>query len=312
MGESYGATRAAILPRALVGGPFYTGVMRGITVNGVILVSPALGVGVSPEPPPEGPDPRAGLAIPSMAVTAWYHGRVEQGDRSAAQVYDEALQFAVNEYPDALYSLKQGSLQDAEKARIAARLAALTGLPESDWMENELDIPMQRFLKTLLAAQGLEAGSYDSRYTLPLANSGGDPVADDPAMGRYVPGFIAAFHEMLRENLAVDMDVPYNAITFAEVNFGWKWQRLPVASERHPAEDLAMAMRRTPALRVMVATGYYDMGTSPASADNQLSRTQFPEERLVHRKYESGHMLYLGETAEAFADDVRALILQED
>src|SRR5690606_2163991 len=35
MGESYGSARAALLPRALMGGPTtYSGVMRGITVNG--------------------------------------------------------------------------------------------------------------------------------------------------------------------------------------------------------------------------------------------------------------------------------------
>jgi carboxypeptidase C (cathepsin A) len=31
MGESYGSVRAAVLPRALMGGPLYMGVMRGIT-----------------------------------------------------------------------------------------------------------------------------------------------------------------------------------------------------------------------------------------------------------------------------------------
>jgi carboxypeptidase C (cathepsin A) len=309
MGESYGATRAAILPRALMGGPLYSGVMRGITVNGVILVSPALGIGVPAAAAPEGPDPRVGQAIPGMAVTAWYHGRTEQDGRSAAQVYQEALQFATTDYANAVYQLGKSILPDAELSRIAAQLETLISLPQAAWIENKLDISSHAFLKQVLAAQGLEAGNYDSRYTLPLAGSGGDPVADDPAMGRYVPGFVAAFHEMMTTELAVDMPVPYNSITFAEVNYGWKWERIPIARGRHPAEDLAMAVRRTPALRVMVATGYYDMGTSPASALNQMQAAEFPEGRLYHRHYESGHMLYLGDTEEAFADDVRDLIL---
>ncbi len=37
MGESYGSFRAAILPRALMGGPTYMGVMRGITLNGIVI-----------------------------------------------------------------------------------------------------------------------------------------------------------------------------------------------------------------------------------------------------------------------------------
>ncbi len=311
MGESYGATRAAVLPRALMGGPLYSGVMRGITVNGVILVSPALGVGFAPAVAPDGPDPRLGRAIPSMAVTAWYHGRIEQDGRSAAQVYQEAWQFARTGYANALYQLQKNNLPDAELADVAAQLEILTGLPQALWIENRLSISSQAFLQQVLAAQGLEAGVYDSRYTLPLAGSGGDPVADDPAMGRYVPGFVAAFHEMISSELAVDMAVPYNSITFAEVNYGWKWQRVPTASGQLPVDDLVMAMRRTPALRVLVATGYYDMGSSPASAQLQLQHANLPENRVLHRHYESGHMLYLGDTAEAFADDVRQLISGE-
>lgn len=309
MGESYGATRAAILPRALMGGPLYSGVMRGITVNGVILVSPALGVGFPPAAAVDAPDPHVGRAIPSMAVTAWYHGRTEQGGRSAAQVYQQAWQFASADYANAIYQLGKNNLPEAEITRIAAQLETLTSLPQAIWLENKLVIPSQAFLKQVLAGQGLEAGNYDSRYTLPLAGSGGDPVADDPAMGRYVPGFVAAFHEMITSELAVDMDAPYNSITFAEVNYGWKWERLPTARGQLPVDDLAMAMRRTPAMRVMVATGYYDMGSSPASAELQLQHTSLPNDRVLHRNYESGHMLYLGDTEEAFADDVRAMIL---
>jgi carboxypeptidase C (cathepsin A) len=313
MGESYGATRAAILPRALMGGPLYGGVMRGITVNGVILVSPGLGAGTGAGAPAaaeaDGPDPRVGQAIPGMAVTAWYHGRTEQDGRSATQVYHDTLAFATTDYANAIYQLGKGNLPDTEKQLIAAQLETLTSLPQSVWIENDLSISSQAFLKQLLADEGLEAGSYDSRYTLPLTGSGGDPVADDPAMGRYVPGFVAAFHEMITTELDVDMAIPYNSITFAEANYGWKWERLPIARGQHPAEDLAMAIRRTPALRVMVATGYYDIVTSPASALNQLKESGFPPGRLYHRHYESGHMLYLGDTAEAFADDVRKLIL---
>ena len=309
MGESYGATRAAILPRALMGGPMYSGVMRGITVNGVILVSPALGAGVPEAEAPEGPDPRAGQAIPGMAVTAWFHGRTTKDGRSAAQVYADAFEWASTDYANAIYQFSKDNLPDAEIQGIAAQLETLTSLPQQTWIENKLSISSQAFLKQLLADEGLEAGSYDSRYTLPLAGSGGDPVADDPAMGRYVPGFIAAFHEMITTELGVDMAIPYNSITFTEVNYGWKWERIPIARGRNPAEDLAMAVRRTPALRVMVATGYYDIVTSPASALNQLQESGFPPGRLYHRHYESGHMLYLGETAEAFADDVRNLVL---
>src|SRR5690606_36264463 len=67
MGESYGSVRAAILPRALMGAPLYTGVMRGITVNGVILL------GVTLDGPGGGDEARrVGQSLPAFAATAWY------------------------------------------------------------------------------------------------------------------------------------------------------------------------------------------------------------------------------------------------
>jgi carboxypeptidase C (cathepsin A) len=300
-----------VLTRALMGGPFYTGVMRGITVDGVILLGVSLGRPGRPaidSAEPAGPDPLAGLYLPGLAATAWYHDRIDRAGRTVGQIHEEVTRFGATEYADALHRLEAGALDDDEKARIAARLAGYTGIAAGIWIENDLRISTSTFLRTLLADQGLEAGSYDSRYTLPLAFSGNDPVADDPAMGRYVPGFIAAFHDMLRDELEVDMPVPYNAITWVGLNFAWDWNRVGLPQAGTFADELAIAMRRNPDLRVLVASGYYDMVTTAASAESQVRRAALPADRVTIRNYESGHMLYLGDTADDFAADIRTLI----
>jgi carboxypeptidase C (cathepsin A) len=174
-------------------------------------------------------------------------------------------------------------------------------------MHSGLRTSPQAFAKQVLAQQGLEAGNYDSRYTLPLAGSMGDPVADDPAMGRYVPGFVASFNDMIHGDLKVDMPTPYAAISFT-LNFKWSYARSGVPEGQSFAVDLATAMRRTPKMRVLVASGYYDMLTPPANAESQVKRGGVPLDRVTFKNYESGHMLYLGDTAESFANDVRALI----
>ncbi len=74
------------------------------------------------------------------------------------------------------------------------------------------------------------------------------------------------------------------------------------------AGDLATAMRRNGDLKLLVASGYFDMVTTPAAAQDALAKAGVPADRLTLRNYESGHMLYLGDTAAAFSDDVRALI----
>jgi carboxypeptidase C (cathepsin A) len=190
---------------------------------------------------------------------------------------------------------------------MSARLAAYTGLPASAY-ERTLSVQDAAFARMLLADRGLQLGTYDARYTLPLANSGNDPVADDPAMGRYVPGFVSAFHQTAEGDLAVKMDRPYGAIVWRDLLPAWNWNRTGVEPGQSFATDLAIAMRRNPKLRVLVASGYYDFSTHSAPAEYSVEQAHMPPERVTLKRYASGHMLYLGDTAQAFADDVRALI----
>ncbi|MFN3514816.1 MAG: S10 family peptidase [Phenylobacterium sp.] len=306
MGESYGSIRAAVLPRALMGGPLYVGLMRGITLNGVIL----LGATLDARPGQGGAadaEMRQALQLPALADTAWAHEKIDRGGRSLEAFHEEALAFAKGDYLQALRREKAGELSADERGRVASRLAGYTGLPAEAWARN-LKLSDQEFSRRLLADRGLQVGVYDSRYTLPLAGSGHDPVGDDPAMGRYVPGFVAAFHQMVRDDLKVRMDRPYGAIVWKDLLPAWNWNRTGVPPGQSFAVDLAVAMRRNEALNVLVASGYYDLATHAAPAEQALEDAGLPRERLMVRRYASGHMLYIGDTAEAFAADVRTLI----
>jgi carboxypeptidase C (cathepsin A) len=304
MGESYGSARAALLPRALMGGPTYGGVMRGITIDGIVLLGSSLnGAGTA------GPSPSlaAALNLPAMAATAWAHQKIDRRGLTLDAFDAEVSGFAASDYLAALEKAEAGTLDDAERATIAARLSTYTGLPAAAWLPG-LTLSPKAFSQQLLAADGLTVGLYDGRYTLPSAHDGGEPVADDPAMGRYVPGFIAAFHQMLSEDLKVQEDRPYGAIVWRNLLFGWNWKRTGVPEGQSFAGDLATAMRRNGDLKLLVASGYFDMVTPPAAARDALAKAGVPADRVTLRNYESGHMLYLGDTAPAFSDDVRALI----
>jgi carboxypeptidase C (cathepsin A) len=306
MGESYGSVRAAVLPRALMGGPLYVGLMRGITLNGVILLGTTLGAR-NADGAAGAAEMRTALTLPAMADTAWYFQKVDRKGRSIEAFHQEVLAFAKGDYLEALKKAKAGTLTPAERATMTERLATYTGLPAAAF-EKTLAVPDAQFSRQLLADRGLQIGAYDARYTLPLAGTGNDPVADDPAMDRYVPGFVAAFHEMESEDLKVDMGRPYGAIVWKDLLPSWNWNRAGVPPGQSFAVDLAVAMRRTPKLRVLVASGYYDLTTHSAAAEYSVEQAKLPPDRLMRRRYESGHMLYLGDTAAAFANDVRALI----
>lgn len=307
LGESYGSMRAAVLPRALMGSPIYNGVMRGITLNGIILLGTTLGARDVSSDPQQPTAAELARELPGLAVTAAFHGETTYSGQDAAQVYASARLFADGDYADALAKQQDGDLGIAEHDSVLVKLEAFTGLTAAQ-IGDDLYVEPREFAKLALQDKGLEVGMYDSRYTLPLANSGGDPVADDPAMGRYVPGFVVAFNEMIRDDLKVSTGRPYAAIHWRDLLASWNWERRGVAPGQSFAVDLAWAMRRTPALRLFVASGYFDLVTMPTDAYAELAKAGLPKDRVRFENYESGHMLYLGATSQAFSSDLREFI----
>ncbi|WP_206239907.1 S10 family peptidase [Novosphingobium terrae] len=305
MGESYGSTRAALLPRALMGGPTYVGVMRGITLNGVILLGTTLEAREASGAPHL--EMKDALELPAIADTAWYYRKVDRKGLDLEAFHAAAYDFALGDYARALAQEKAGTLPPQQRQAIIARLTAWTGLPASSF-EKSLTLSATHYAAGLLSDKGEDVGLYDSRYTLPVKNSGNDPVSDDPAMGQYVPGFVAAFHQMLSSDLGVKMDRPYGAIVWRDLLPKWNWKRTPLPQDQSFATDLAVAMRRNARLQVLVASGYYDLVTSAAAAQYTVQRADLPADRVTIKRYASGHMLYLGDTAASFASDIRRLI----
>lgn len=300
LGVSYGSARAAILPRALMGGFDYVGLMRGITLDGVILGAVKLELPTASGQPGE-PD-SATMILPTFAAAAWYHEKIARDGRTVAQIYEEVRQFGATRYAQALALQDAGTLSDEDRNGIARQLENYTGVPSAEWIANELRISPQLFSKLLLADRHLEIGTYDSRYTLSSSHNGGDLIADEPAMTQYIPGYVAAFHSVLADDLNVEMPRPYTAISF-QIFPQWNQAHAGVPGALDYAADLASAMRRNSALRVMVASGYYDMATPAAEAARIVSRS-LPPERVTYRYYEAGHPLFDA----GFARDVSAFI----
>ena len=304
MGESYGAVRAAVLSNTLMGGPFSTGTLSAVSLNGVLILGPSFEPGSSVKG-----DDRAYLNnLPTMAATAWHHGKIERSGKTLEKVATEARQFASDDYVRALHA--GDGLSRAERSRIAQRLSEITGLPTQTWLDNDLRMSMSEFSTALLKNEGLQVGAYDARYTLPAGGGGGDPVADDPAMGQYTPAFVAAFNTYAQDELKIDASSRYQAIVFAGVNSRWDWGSGPgIATPHNYGVDLAAAMRRSPSMQVFIGAGYYDLVTTFGAAEYTARHSGLPPERVTLKTYPSGHMPYLGdESAKLLAADVRAFV----
>jgi len=302
IGESYGSIRATVLPNALMGGATTAaGVFRGITLNGIILLGTTL------DRDSNDVEMKLALQLPSIATTAWYHKQSGYQSLSIEKLHDEALNFAKTIYYPALQKEKSKTLDISDRKEIVKDLSKYTGLSET-YFKDSISINTSNFSKLLLEKNGQHVGLYDSRYTLPSLGDGNEPVADDPAMGQYTPAFVAAFNQMEKEELKVTIDRPYNSIVWSGLNFIWDYSRKGMIPTKGFAYELASAMRRNPDLKVFVASGYYDLVTTPAAAKNSLEKAPVPHDRIFYKNYESGHMLYIGETAAQFSNDTHDLI----
>ncbi len=305
VGESYGTIRAAVAAKLALGGPTTpAGRISGLSFNGVVLIGQAMD---------NTGDAERGYAemLPSFAATAWYHKRAGVG-RSLNETIAAAQAFASGDYRQALWAGDR--LSPEARQAVAARLAALTGLPQGLILDHDLRISAPVFRNALLHDRDLSVGAYDSRYTLSSRGAGGDPVADDPAMGQYVPAFVAALHTYLHDELRLTIDRPYEAIAFHTVNGAWDYGDGPGRpSQVNYALDLAAAMRRNPRMKLMIGAGDYDLVTPLGSADYVAAHSDLPQDRVVIHSYEAGHMVYMGEqNAKALATDLRAFITLAD
>ena len=294
---------AALLPELMRGS-------EPLGVNCVILISQALDYAGST---PYVEDNLISFVtyLPTMAATAWYHGKVDRAGRRLEDFLDEVRRFAAGEYLTALF--RGSGLDRAEEEEVARRYAAYTGLDPAYVLRSRLRVNATRFVKELLREEGLAIGRLDGRYTADEIDDVADRPSFDAASAAISAPYSAAIHQHLSEELGVDMESPYHT-SGPEVGRSWVWDRtLSEGGEPryvNTAPDLAWAMSYNPELRVLVASGYYDYATPFFDAEYTLARHGIDMDRVTMTYYEAGHMMYLhGPSRDEVAEDIRTFIL---
>jgi carboxypeptidase C (cathepsin A) len=296
-GESYGTTRSAAVVNEL------EGAYNDVALNGVILISTVLDFAAGADTPGNELSPM--LNLPSMAVTALYHGKA-QGS-SVEAFAEEARQYALGPYATAL--LKGQRISPEERAQVRRELARFTGLSEAYLEQANLRVDPGRFYKELLRDRGLTVGRLDSRYTGRDYDNAGETPDNDPSFYGIDAGYTAAINAHLRNNLKVQSDRSY--VTIGSVQ-PWDWQ-IPGGRDANAYLNLTpylgRAMRENSAMRLFVGQGYYDFATPFFAAEYALSRYGVPQDRVEYRYYGSGHMMYVrDDDRTALSRDVRDFI----
>jgi carboxypeptidase C (cathepsin A) len=287
-GESYGTTRGAALTDKLQ--------ELGVAVSGLILVSCAMDL-QSLVFTPRNDLPYA-LFLPGFACAAQYHGKLAGAPaKSAAAARNAAESFVADEYLAALYA--GARLSDAKRRRVAKRVSELTGLPVALVEEKNLRISDETFFFELLRDEGRIVGRLEARVTGPMAASRTRDWEFDPGIEALAAPYTMAAHAYMSETLGIDTTSRYEVLNM-EVNKGWNWNRGEAKGNSFTctSPDLSRALRRNPHLRVLVASGHYDLGTPYSATDWSIAQLDAPPEvlaRVQHHYFDAGHMMYTRE-----------------
>ena len=284
-GESYGTTRGAGLALKLQD--------LGVVLSGVVLVSCAMDLQTLVFAPAN--DLPYALFLPAMANVAQFHGLLQGPLAASSEAARAAAEAFVQD--DYAAALQAGSrLSEKQRSRIGRRLSELTGLPRALVEEKNLRISDQTFFFEALRDRGLMVGRLEARATGAMAASRTRDWEFDPGIEAIAGPYTMAALAYFSGPLGVDLDARYQVLS-RDVNKGWDWRRSGNSHDGFcsTTPDLALALRRNPRLRVLVASGRYDLGTPYSASDWSLAHLDVSPAvmaRVQHRYYDAGHMMY--------------------
>lgn len=117
----------------------------------------------------------------------------------------------------------------------------------------------------------------------------------DPGIEAIAGPYTMAALAYFRGTLGLELEQRYHVLSH-DVNKAWNWQRGEnTLGYTATSPELARTLRRNPKLKVLVASGRYDLGTPYSASDWSLAQLNAPAEvlaRVTHRYYDAGHMMY--------------------
>jgi carboxypeptidase C (cathepsin A) len=300
VGESYGTTRAAGLARHLAE-------RHGMYVSGVGLVSAVLMFqSIRPDP---GNDLPYVLSLPTYASTAWYHGRLDPRFGDLRALTDEVEEFALGDYAGVL--LRGSRAPEADRRSVLDRLAAYSGLSPAFLEACDLRVAPHRFFKELLRSERRTVGRLDTRFTGIDSDAAGESPQYDPSYVVIQAPFTAAVNAHLRGELGFESDLPYEVLNGERVR-PWNYGDDGNNHYVDVASMLRTAMSWNRDLRVLLASGYFDMATPFAAAEwtfDHMGLDPSLAGNVRATRYEAGHMMYIHPPSrDRLARELRALV----
>jgi carboxypeptidase C (cathepsin A) len=284
-GESYGTTRGAAIADKLAD--------QGVTLAGLILISCAMDLqSIVFEARNDLP---YALFLPAFAGVAQFHGCLKGPQaKSPAAARALATEFVESDYLRVMHRGARAS--DDERSKAARRIGELIGLSPTLVEHRNLRISDNTFFTELLRDRGQIVGRLEARVAGPMGLSRSHEWDFDPGMESLVGPYTMGGMGYFIGTLGFDPKWPYEVLSM-DTNKHWNWSRGEEQGNSFccTSPDLSRALRRNPHLRVLVASGHYDLGTPSTASDWSLAQLDIPADvrrRVTHQYYDAGHMMY--------------------
>ena len=288
-GESYGTVRACRVIAELGRSPYSESRMvPGIPVKGAVLI------GLATDECRQ--DSLTMAMMPAMAATHWYHMKEKPGTQASFAA--DACAFARKELLPALYD--GDAVSGETKQRCAERLSFFTGMPEEYFLNTGLRVLSAGDFRTK-ALPGYTLDLYDARLKTPAGETyrllGGDNVP------------LQVMNGLLLPRLGIRTQRLYYTGNI-NVNVRFRMETEDVGEYRRThLECLKDGMERTPDMKVLFASGLYDLCTHAGYTRYLVSHAGLPRDRVLVREYPGGHGVYSTEEGKAaFLDDLRHML----
>jgi carboxypeptidase C (cathepsin A) len=309
-GESYGTPRSAVLAADL----------RGVDLNGIILLSQILSFDNSVDDPNLNPgvDQAYALALPTYAATAYYFHKLPTQPPALKPFLAEVEKYALGDYMAAL--LQGSELSDAQRQAVAEKLHSYTGLPVDYLIRANLRVIGGNFSKELKLDESTTIGRLDTRFQGPDI----DPLSEgsdyDPQSDAITSAWTAAINDYVRKDLKYGVESTYWPSGRSGGDFSWDLRHHspggPPAVYQETGTnvmpDLAYRMKMNPKMKIMLAGGYYDLATPFFEGMYEMHHLQIPnslQSNISYHYYEAGHMIYVkDDVLKQFRADVAAFV----
>lgn len=288
LGESYGGMRTAGLAYELLS-------KKNLALNGIILVSPYLDYGSGATESQL--DTAYVNFLSTYAATAWYHHALAERPAELQPFLREVEAFARDVYAPVLFKGARASAEERQRALLG--LARYTGISAQYWERANLRLDEGRFVQELKRATGRVVARIDSRYQGEILSPLAESMKHDAYFSAIAPAFVASFNDYYRRELKVDAEREY--AFSGDVGRDWDARHAQPdvgdkVTQPNTSVDLAWSMKLNPKMKVLIATGYYDLACPYGTVEYVLDHLDLtPELRnnIGVDYYEAGHMMYV-------------------